>query len=91
MSVKIELPEIFVLCSTALFIAGATAYGWTFFSLGVLGSVFRLGLKLQEQQQQATAVKEGVDVLKDYADEFISALNGALSGSNKKTNRNNLN
>ena len=91
MNVKIELPEILVICSAALFISQATLYGWVFFSLGLLGSVFRLGLEIQEQQQQSAAVKEGVDALKGSADEFLSALNTALGSGSKKSNKNNLN
>ena len=90
MKVKIQLPEIFVLCSTALFVAGLNVPAWTFFSLGLLGAVFRLGLKMQEEQQQAVAVKESVDLLKDSAEEFMNALNESL-GKKSGKKRSNLN
>ena len=91
MNIKLELPEILILCSAALFISQSALHGWIFFSLGLLGSIFRLGLELQEKQQQATAVKEGVDALKGSAEEFLDALNGALGSNTNKKNRNNLN
>ena len=91
MKLKIQLPEIFILCSTVLFVSDASVEAWVFFSLGVLGAIFRLGLQMQEQQQQATAVKEGVDVLKGAADEFLGSLNEAVSGRRPKSKRSNLN
>ena len=90
MNIRIEMPEILIACSALLFSTGGTLYGWIFFSLGILGATLRLGLKLQEQQQQAEAVKEGVDVLKGSADDFLKILNDALAGK-KKSGRTDLN
>tara|TARA_B100001175_G_C19298732_1_gene537133 strand:- start:406 stop:681 length:276 start_codon:yes stop_codon:yes gene_type:complete len=91
MKIKIQLPEIFVICSTALLISNSVVAGWVFFSLGILGSLFRLGIKMQEQQQQAAAVKDSVDVLKGSADEFLNAINDAMSGKKNNVKKNNLN
>lgn len=91
MNLRIELPEILVLCSAALFISGINSCGWLFFGLGLFGSIFRLGVKIQEQQQQAEAVKDGVELLKESADDFISSLSTALSSNQEKKNRTNLN
>lgn len=91
MNLRIELPEIFVLCSTALFIADVNSCGWIFFGLGLFGSIFRLGIKIQEQQQQAEAVNDSVELLKETADDFVSSLSSALSSSQDKKKRSNLN
>jgi hypothetical protein len=73
-----------------LFVAGLNVPAWIFFSLGLLGAVFRLGLKMQEEQQKTAVVKEGVDLLKDSADEFLNSLNEAL-GKKSGKKRSNLN
>jgi hypothetical protein len=84
MKMRFQLPEIFVLSSVVLFCSNLSVHGWVFFALGLLGSVFRMGMEIQEQQKQSETLKGGVELLKESADEFIKAFSDAAAGHKKK-------
>ena len=90
MELRIQLPEVFVLSSTALFCFGINIHGWIFFSLGLLPALFRMGQKIQDQQKQNEIVQNGVDVLKDSAESFLKSINDAMNMSQAK-NKTHLN
>jgi hypothetical protein len=87
MKVRLQLPEVFVLGSVVLFCTNLSIHGWIFFALGLLGSIFRMGVQLQEQQKQAETLKGGVDLLKEAADEFLKAFAETSVPNQKKKTR----
>ena len=84
MNVRLQLPEIFILGSVVLFCTDLSIHGWVFFTLGLLGSIFRMGIEIQEQQKQAETLKGGVELLKESADEFLKAFSESTGTLHKK-------
>ena len=87
--VKFQMPELLITCSAALFCFGLSTIGWVFFGVGLFGAFARYALILQEKQQLADSVEEGLGDLKDAGaafGNFISAINKAQKKT-KKTDK----
>ena len=83
---KIGMPEALTVSSAVLFVGGQVIPGWTFFSLGILGAIMRLGLEQQAKQEKAKAIDDTAKSINDAGEaigKFISAL--ANSDSNNKS------
>jgi hypothetical protein len=87
MKLKFQMPELLVACSTALFCFDLSTVGWVFFGVGLFGAFARYALILQERQQIAQSVEEGIGDLKDAGAAFgkiVNAINTASKKSDKK-------
>ena len=90
MKVKFQMPELLVVCSAVLFCFNYTVVGWVFFGVGMLGSFSSYALEVQEKQQLAKKVEDGLGELKDAGSAF-SDLVDAFNSAGKKTRKTNKN
>ena len=61
MKITFEFPEVLAVSSCALFCSSQITLGWVFLSLGVIGSVFRAGIKAQEKNLKEEKEKESIE------------------------------
>ena len=86
MKVKFQMPELLIFCSAALFCFGLSTIGWVFFGVGLFGAFARYALILQEKQQLAQNLEDGLGDLKNAGAAFgnlVSAINEANKKSSK--------
>ena len=74
MNITFEIPEVLITSACILFCCTQPFYGWIFLSLGIAGSVFRTGLKIQEKTIKEEKVKENIE-------SAISTFTGLLTSS----------
>ena len=69
MNIRIELPEVLFVIASALFIAGLSGIGWTFFGLANVVGICRFGLnqaeKIEEVKQRSKLEEEIKTLLDD--------------------------
>ena len=79
---RFSSPEVLCISSCALFITGNAVVASIFLSLGVIGAVFRVGLEMQEKQQQDKAVEEAKQSFSNLGSS-LGALLGAMADNSE--------
>jgi hypothetical protein len=83
LNIDVGHPEALLLCGTYLMVSNNYGFGLALLLLGLLGGIFRAGLKFHEEQQKAEekekVIKEVSNAGEELAQGIIQIL-GALVG-----------
>ena len=80
-NIDFGFPEILFLCGTWLITSGNLGFGIASCSMGLLGSVFRAGQRIQKQQQEEQARQKLLEEMNNAGEELAEAFASLFKGS----------